>query len=222
MAEKAKYYENSYGNTFGTLIATPIGRATFVHLVTPNAKYKPEKYGCHILFPKDDATVKAGLNQLIAMCKSMAAQKYGDKIPAFVYGPVRDGDEQKYQGFAGCWYIKASSKRQPEIVDAKRTGLDVNLVVPGVLVRGVVTPVLFDSGFSYQLQCVQLIKDDGVRYYGGADPKSLLNALDEEESETPEAKEEPAVVEPAVKAPEVKEKATAKAKNGKAAALDML
>lgn len=176
-----KYYTNSYGNTFGSMIATPIGRATFVHLVTPNQKYKPEKYGLHVLFPKNDETVKKGLNAIISMCKDMAIQKYGKEIPAFTYGPVRDGDEETYQGFAGCYYIKCSSKRQPEIVDTKRQGLDPNLVVPGVLVRPVVTPILFDSGFSYQVHVVQFIKDDGVRYYGGPDPKSLLSALDEVE-----------------------------------------
>lgn len=180
--DNTKYFENSYQNIFGSMMATPVGRATFVHLVTPNEKYKPSKYGLHVLFPKNDEATKKGLNAIISMCKTMAEQKFGkDKIPGFTYGPLRDGDEETYQGFAGCWFIKCSSKRQPEIVDTKKTNLDPNLIVPGVLVRPVVTPILFDSGFSYQVHVVQFIKDDGVRYYGGPDPKSLLSALDEPE-----------------------------------------
>lgn len=182
MTEKTvdkKFYINSYGNVFGDVVATPIGRATFVHLTSPNTKYKPEKYGLHILFKKDDDLVKEGLRQIQAICKRMAEQKFGDKIPSFSYPPFRDGDEQKYQGFSGCYYIKCSSSKKPEIVDTKKKGLDAALVAPGVLVRAVVTPILFDSGFSYQLTLVQFVKDDGVRYYGGPDPKSLLSALDE-------------------------------------------
>ena len=208
-----KYYENSYGNTFGSMTATPIGRATFVHLVTPNTKYKPEKYGLHVLFPKNDETVKAGLNALIAQCKAIAEQKYGKKVPAFTYGPVRDGDEETYQGFKGCWFIKCSSKKQPEIVDTKRQGLDPNIIVPGVLVRPVVTPILFDSGFAWQVHVVQFIKDDGVRYYGGPDPKSLLSALDEVDA--PTESEAPASSDSTDKPVEEK-------KTGKAAALNML
>lgn len=228
MAEKGKYYRNSYGNTFGVSIPTPIGRATFVHLVQPNAKYQPAKFGLHLLFPKDDPAVKKGLNAIIAQCKEMAEEAYGKEVPAFTYGPLRDGDEQKYQGFAGCWYMKLASKNRPEIVDTQREGLDPNLILPGVMVRAVVTPVMFDSGFSYQLQCVQFVKDDGVRYYGGQDPKSLLSALDEEGADAPaEEPTQEVVVSSAPKTtvvakPAAKVSAKAAAGTGKAAALNML
>ena len=205
-----KYYENRYGNVYGTMTATPIGRATFVHLAEPNAKYQPAKYGVHVLFPKNDEATKKGLNVLIGMCKRMAEQKYGKKVPAFTYGPVRDGDEQTYQGFSGCWYIKCSSKQRVEVVDTARKGLDPLLIVPGVKIRAVVTPVLFDSGVSYQLSMVQFVADDGVRYYGGTDPKSLLSALD---VETPS--EEPTAAQAA-------DAALGAPKSGKQTAIDML
>ena len=205
-----KYYSNRYGNVYGTMTALPIGRATFVHLAEPNAKYQPAKYGVHVLFPKNEEAVKKGLNTIIEMCKAIAEQKYGKKVPAFTYGPVRDGDEQKYQGFAGCWYIKASSKQRVEIVDTQRKGLDPALIVPGVKIRAVVTPILFDSGFSYQLNMVQFVADDGVRYYGGTDPKSLLSALDVDA-----APEEPT-------ASEAADKALGTVKAGKRMAIDML
>lgn len=210
----SKFYSNSYGNVFGTMVPTPIGRANFVHLAQPNAKYGQPKYGLHILFPKNDEKTKAGLNALISACMEVAKQKFGDKAPAFTYPPLRDGDELTYQGFQGCYYLKASAKRQPEIVDTTRKGLDVNLIVPGVLVRAVVTPILFDSGFSWQLSTVQFVKDDGVRYYGGPDPKSLLSALDEEPS--------PSASQAADEVLGTGKKEEKPAKTGKASALELL
>ena len=176
--ENTKKYVNSYGNAFGSMMSTPIGRAQYVHLVEPGKKFQPPKFSVHILFSKNDVANTQALMDMKAACQALAVSKYADKVPAMTYPALRDGDEEDGQGFQGCWYIKAQNKQRPEIVDTQKKGLDPAIVVPGTLIRCVVVPILFDGGYSWQLQLVQFVKDDGVRYYGGPDPKSLLSALD--------------------------------------------
>lgn len=216
------YFKNAFNNTFGEMMGTPIGRAMWVNLVTPNAKFKPEKFGLTILFDKKDPACKTQLNQMIAACKDIATSVYGAKVPAFTYPPIRDGDEnEKYKNFKGMYYIGAKSKNRIEVIDAKKNTLDAAIVAPGVLVRAVVTPILFDSGFAWQLNAVQFVKDDGVRFYGGADPKSLFDELQEEDQPAAESAAEPAAESTSAEAADKALGPVAK-KTGKQQALAML
>lgn len=211
----SEFYMNKFGNVFGEMMATPIGRANFINLKTPNTKYQPAKYGLSILFEKKDAAVKTGLNVMIKHCKDLiafAASK-GKKTEEFTVGPIRDGDSDKtskYQGFAGKWFISAKNASQPDMImmGKKMEVASPDLFLPGVLVRATVSPIIYDDGVSWKVHAVQFVKDDGVRFYGGPDPKSLLAALDEDEPPAEEALEEPVVA--------------TKAKSGKAKAIDLL
>lgn len=173
------FYQNSYGNVFGTMVSTPLGRIALAHLSSPSVKFQPPKYQAHLLFSKNDEKVKASLKLLLAQCDDLLNQQYGDKEVELKYPPLRDGDEVEYQGFAGCWYLKASSKNQPECVDFSKKEIDPALILNGMLCQFIVTPMTFDNGIAYQLSSVRLVKDDGIRFYGGPDPKSLYTPLDE-------------------------------------------
>jgi len=216
METKEKFFINKFGNCFGPMIGTPIARLQFVNLVNPNAKFQPSKYGCTLLFDKSDPSVKVGLNKMIVVFNEMKlfAESKGIDTSGFTVGPVQDGDQPKtvaYAGYKGHWFISPKNALRPEYIDSKQNPIDPALLAPGVLVRGVVSPILYKEGCSYKLSVVQLIKDDGTRLGSGQDPKSLLTAMGEDEvtEETTEEVEAP----PAKSAPK---------KVGKAAALDLL
>jgi len=173
---KQKYYENRFGNVFGPMVVTPVGRATFCNLAQPNQKFQPAKYSVTILFDKTDDKLKDQLNLMIGACKELIAFKYkGGKIPIFSTPPIQDGSEKSYQGFEGCYFITAKSNKIPEVIDQKRKPLDPAQILPGMKIRCVVAPILFDKGVAWSLSCVQFVEDDSIRFYGGPDPKSLLD-----------------------------------------------
>lgn len=219
---KDKYYANQFGNVFGQMVGTPVGRLVFCNLKTPNAKYQPPKYGTTILFDKKDPATKAALNIMLKQCVEMQTYAEEKEVDcSFDIDPLQDGDDtkvSKYQGFAGSLYIAAKNKDQPEFVDSKNKPVSADLLVPGVKVRAVVTPMIYSDGFTWKLHVVQFVEDDGVRFYGGPDPKSVLTALDEvavEDEPSVEAALDKAI-EPQVAA-QVKE-----TKKGKARAIEML
>ena len=78
---KSGFYTNAFGNVFGNMIATPVGRAALVWLNKPSEKFKPAKYGCHILFPKSEThtdwtnTLKPGLDLIMNQLQEMLNQK---------------------------------------------------------------------------------------------------------------------------------------------------
>lgn len=187
MAEKEKYYTNSFKNTFGQVVGTPVGRIQWPNIAAPNARFKPEKYTCHILFDKTDAAAKNGLNKLILACKDMQDYVYKSKAPAFEYPPVRDADKdglaEKYSDFKGKFYIIAKSTNRPDTLDDKKNKIEPKIFQAGNLCRLAIKPIMFDKGFSWQLAVVQLIKDDGVYFRGGVDPASVLDAIEEAEEQ---------------------------------------
>ncbi len=88
--------------------------------------------------------------------------------------------------FPGYLYIAIKNKDPLVVKDAKKQPLDPKTILPGMLVRAVVLPMFFDgmgSGISWQGHAVQLIKDDGVRLYGGPRGEDLLTAVENEEAE---------------------------------------
>ena len=219
---KEKYYANKFNNVFGPMMGTPIGRIQFVALVNPQMKFQPPKFGATFLFDKKDPAAKAALNKMIAECSELKAfaESKGIDTEGFTVPPIQDGDDakvSKYQGYAGSYYISAKNPQRIEVVDSQSKPIDAAMIMPGVLVRGVVTPIIYADGFSWRLHVVQLVKDDGVRFHAGADPKSLLSALDVEETEA--VVEEEIVVTPPETVVAAK---SAPKKSGKQLAIGML
>ena len=78
------------------------------------------------------------------------------------------------------WFIKASCSNKPTCIESKNGAhvpCDETKLVAGVLVRALVQPMLFDSGFAWQLKLVQFVKDDGTRYSFGRNPIDSFAAL---------------------------------------------
>lgn len=85
----------------------------------------PPKFSITCLIPKTDiaglAKVQKAVNAALA---AGITEKWKGKKPANLKMPIHDGDEKynedetKYAAYEGMWYITASNKVQPKIVNA--------------------------------------------------------------------------------------------------------
>lgn len=188
---ESKQYGMVYSNKF---MPTPIGRIQFPYLVKPNEYQGKKSWSVTICFPKTGGDL-SGLMAIEQVVKHMKLVKYGD--PNFVLDIdfVRDGDLEKYEGYAGNWYIRASAKYDnflqgvPVVGPDAKKNIDPAQVVSGVECILLVKPKL--SGVyphvqgkpkaaqcvSYDLECVQFVRDDGTRYKAGPDVRSFLTAI---------------------------------------------
>lgn len=190
--EKKDLYVNQYGQVYTAMLRTPVGRAAFTKLITPDIYQGQPKYRTCILFPKDNPEVVNSLKRLETAAEEALKKKFGDKLDkqrVALNAALRDGDDAKmaeYKGFKGCWYIQPGTKQIPTIVDEKESAIGAEAIISGMKVRAVVTGIITDKGVGWRLDILQLVLDDGVRYLGGPDPRRLLS-MDEEDSDGSES-----------------------------------
>jgi len=183
--------ENKFGNLYSpNSLPLPIGRIVFLNLATPSQKYK--KYGCTLLFKKDDKAALPLLKNLKADFEKLVKHKYGAKAPGLTSAPVGDGDSsptsasnsnpigETYKEFKGCYYVRLGSPTPIRVVDANNKDLEASKLTAGMLCDGVAQCMLFDKGCSWKGLCIRLVKDDGQRIYTGPDPVSQLTKLSAE------------------------------------------
>jgi hypothetical protein len=79
------------------------------------------KYSVSLLIPKSDKKTVKMVNDAIEAAKEEGKSKWGGKIPAKMHNPLRDGDEERGDDpvYVGHYFINASSKTAPGIVDRK-------------------------------------------------------------------------------------------------------
>ena len=109
----------------GTKVTTGKVRLSYAHLFTAHSiEGNDPKFSVAILIPKTDKltiqcireatadAIKAGESKLVA--------KAGGKIPANLKTPLRDGDEERPddEAYKGMYFLNASSKNRPGVVDA--------------------------------------------------------------------------------------------------------
>lgn len=79
------------------------------------------KYGITLLIPKDKAAKDPSFKALQAMIEQVAKEKFGPnwKANPKIHNPIRDGDVEKPEKkeFAGMFFIRASSKNRPGLVN---------------------------------------------------------------------------------------------------------
>lgn len=75
-----------------TRLVTPDAILSYPNLFVPRAMAEgmPEKYSCELIFPEG-----TDLTPLREAASAAAIQKWGDKLPANVRSPFRDGDEDR-------------------------------------------------------------------------------------------------------------------------------
>ena len=111
-----------------TNMISPTGTFQWVFLDKPKVvKNNPEKepfYSITLLMDKKDPKVIEKLDQMKSCIKDALEKRFGDKVPAKYYTPIKDGDvETDKEGnpaYPGFWYIEAKNKEKPGLVDADR------------------------------------------------------------------------------------------------------
>lgn len=122
-----------------TKIVTGKVRLSYVNLLTPRAQEegKEPKYSVCILVPKSDTKTVTAIKQAIEAAKEAGKASWGGRVPAGLKMPLRDGDtERDGAEYAGHWFMNASSKRKPQVVDSNvQPILDANEVYSGMYAR---------------------------------------------------------------------------------------
>lgn len=123
------------------------------------------KYEITMLFPKD-----ADLSDFKKDMARVIREQFPDasKMPAkgTIRSPIRDGDEKaEWEGYAGHWFIKATSVYKPGIVDpACHEIIDPSKIYGGCWCRAYVRAFYYDNkgnkGVSFGLQHIQKLRDD--------------------------------------------------------------
>lgn len=154
---------------------TPIMRLSFPALFEPKANPSGKlKYGCSLLISKDDV---AGVKQLQdAIQKAIQKGKdtlWSNKIPAFRYQPLRDGDAELESGektdpvYKNTYFLNCSADTAPGIVMATGSGpkpiLDVTAIFAGCWVRADINAYPYKNsgncGVGWGLNNVLLVKE---------------------------------------------------------------
>jgi len=97
-------------------------RMAYSHFVEKN---KFDKYSGYFLFSKDDKET----TKLVQDAMQDAARKKFIDTSVVRSWALLDGDEKKWKGFGGNWYVVATSKNKPFVKNDPQDGDLVDLVV---------------------------------------------------------------------------------------------
>jgi len=144
-------------------VMSPEFRVSFPALFKPVAfQNQDPKYSVTMLIPKS-----ADISKLRALAAEAVNEKWPDKNkrPKVLKHPFRDGDSEKpdIDGYAGHWFIKASSKMQPGLIDQNLQPIIAEEeFYAGCYARATVTAYAYDNvgqGVAFGLQNVQKLRD---------------------------------------------------------------
>jgi len=150
---------NTTENAFPTKVSTGTGRLTYAYVWEPREQEGQEaKYSTSFLIPKSDEETINKLKAAINAAAQQGAEKlWGGKYPKGLKVPLRDGDEEadeKGEEYAGHYFINASSKKAPGIVDRKKNPiLEQEEVYSGCYARISVNMFAFNSNGNKGIGC---------------------------------------------------------------------
>ena len=108
----------------GTGVLTGMVRFSYVHAFEPysNDAGQEAKYSVSLLIDKKDKDTLKAIQEAVAEATDQGqTNKWGGKVPKNLKLPLRDGDTEKdtdeHPEYKGMYFINASSKRKPGIVD---------------------------------------------------------------------------------------------------------
>lgn len=105
-------------------VKTPVGRVSFPFVFEPDTDDDSgkEKYRCSLLFKKKTDLTKMK-KALFYAAKFGFPGKSEKELKDMVNAVFRDGDgKENLQGYAGHWFVTASSKDQPPVVQKDEDG----------------------------------------------------------------------------------------------------
>jgi hypothetical protein len=130
------------------------------------------RYTATLLIPKSETKLMA---EIAAAMRTVERDAWGAKIPANRISTLQDGDEKEMDGYAGCWSLKAATRRRPILLDRHRQPVDQphadEVFYAGCIVTASVDfSASTDSYGKHRIWCnlrgVQFVRD-GERFGGG-------------------------------------------------------
>lgn len=163
------------------VITSPDVRWSYVSVFAPKSNLNGEaKYSVNLIIQKSDvktvSEIKKAINEAYESSKEKLKFKNEVNPPSFeiIKNPLRDGDKERAgdPNYAGAFFINASSKNKPGVVDKNvRPIIDPNEVYSGCYGRASINFFAFNVQGSRGIACglnnLQKVRD-GDRLSGGA------------------------------------------------------
>ena len=171
--------------------ATKMGipcRISYANIWEPKAiNGGDEKYSVSCLIPKSDKKTIARIQKAVEAAKEDGkTRKWGGKIPPNLKLPLRDGDIDRPddENYEECYFLNASSKDAPQVVDRKvNPVLDPMMVYSGCYCNVSVNFYAFNAngnrGVAAGLGNIQFVRD-GERLSGKASADADFDALEDD------------------------------------------
>jgi len=161
-------------------------RASFVHLFEAQSVNGSEpKFSCSFIISKSDTETVNAIKAATEEARQEGVPKWGGKIPPNLKLPLRDGDVDRPDdpNYEDCYFINASSKEKPGVVDRKRVPItDPLTVYSGCYVRASLNIYPFNTngnrGIAAGLNNVQFWRD-GEPLNGRMRAEDEFDALDD-------------------------------------------
>jgi hypothetical protein len=157
-----------------TKVVTGKVRFSYVHVFEPfsmNADQEP-KYSICLLIPKSDKETLRKIKAAVEAVKKTGTAKWGGKIPPNLKTPLRDGDVDRpdQEEYAGMYFLNASTKQKPGVVDAQLNPiLDPTEVYSGCYGRASINFFAYNTAGNKGIGCglnhIQKLEDGD--YLGG-------------------------------------------------------
>lgn len=157
-----------------TKVVTGEVRLSYAHLFQPTAVNDGDepKYSVSLLIPKGDKATLRKIKAAIEAATEAGLAKFGGRRPPNLRSPLRDGDTERPDDpeYAGHFFINASSKTRPGVVDRNLNAiLDSEEVYSGCYGRASVNFYAYNvsgnRGIACGLNNVQKLRDGD--YLGG-------------------------------------------------------
>lgn len=173
-----------------TKVITGKVRASFVHIFEAQSINGSEpKYSISLIIPKSDTETISKIKTAIEEAKQNGVPKWGGKIPPNLKTPLRDGDIDRPDdaAYADSYYINATSREKPGVVDRKRIPItDPLAIYSGCYIRASVNFYPFNAsgsrGIAAGLANVQFWCD-GDPLNGRVKAEDEFGALDAEDED---------------------------------------
>lgn len=104
-----------------TKVVTGKARLSYVNIFQPRSGMDggEPKYSVSLLIPKSDKATVEKVRAAIEAAKEAGKPTWGGKVPPGLKSPLRDGDTERDDPvYAGHYFINATSKSKPGVVDA--------------------------------------------------------------------------------------------------------
>ena len=166
-------------------------RISFANIWEPKAiNGGDEKYSVSCLIPKSDKKTLARIQKAVEAAKEDGkTRKWSGKIPPNLKLPLRDGDIDRPddENYEDCYFLNASSKDAPQVVDRKvNPVVDPMMVYSGCYCNVSVNFYAFNAtgnrGVAAGLGNIQFVRD-GERLSGKASADADFDALEDDDED---------------------------------------